>query len=564
MRSWSPVVVRCTSTMPSARDPGLEVVCTLHEQAAAIAAEAYWKASGDLALCLVTAGPGGTNAITGVAGGWLDSTPMVIVSGQVKRADLVGSTGVRQRGVQELDLVSIVRSITKYSAMVTEPATIRYHLERALHLATTGRPGPVWLDVPLDVQGATVNPATMSAFDPSELPVPTSILTPSEVMSAADSVLDMLEEAKRPLVLVGAGVRLAKAERRLLALLEAIGTPVITTWPAMGIVGEEHPLYVGRPGSLAPRGPNFALQASDVLLCLGARLDLVTTGYDPKDFGRAARKVVVDIDPNELAKLDGAIELPVCADVGTFIDALIERIAARPFARRDLGGWTSRCRSWRERYPLVTDAQRGPGDTVSTYYLAEVISGLLADDDVLVPCSSGLAIEILLLALRLRTGHRAIFTTALGAMGFGLPAAIGSCLATGRRRTICVEGDGGLQVNIQELETMRRLELPVKLFVLSNDGVRVDQSVPDTVVRETHRRRQLERDDAALAGRARRRVRARVRRHRRPPAARPAGTRRPVATGTGRMRSALAARGGTRTGPGERGAARRWDAVAST
>ena len=234
--------------------PGLEVVCTLHEQAAAIAAEAYWKASGDLALCLVTAGPGGTNAITGVAGGWLDSTPMVIVSGQVKRADLVGSTGVRQRGVQELDLVSIVRSITKYSAMVTEPATIRYHLERALHLATTGRPGPVWLDVPLDVQGATVNPATMSAFDPSELPVPTSILTPSEVMSAADSVLDMLEEAKRPLVLVGAGVRLAKAERRLLALLEAIGTPVITTWPAMGIVGEEHPLYVGRPGSLAPRG----------------------------------------------------------------------------------------------------------------------------------------------------------------------------------------------------------------------------------------------------------------------------------------------------------------------
>jgi acetolactate synthase-1/2/3 large subunit len=447
--------------------PDLAVVCTLHEQAAAIAAETYTKASGRLALCLVTTGPGGTNAVTGVAGAWLDSTPMIVVSGQVKRDDLVGTTGVRQRGVQEVDIVSVVAPITKEAVLVTDPTRIRYHLERALHIATTGRPGPVWLDIPLDVQAAPVDIEAMEGFDPAELGSAPQ-LTGAPVGAVADEILEALAAAERPLVLVGAGVRLSGAERRVRALVESLGVPVLSTWPAQGVIGDDHPLFVGRPGPLAPRGANFALQNADFLLCLGARLDLVTTGYDPASFGRNARKFVVDIDPAELAKLDGAVEGAICADVGEVVGALLAR--PRRDANRDLTAWRAQCRSWRDAYPIVTEECRTAGGFVSTYHLADVVSDLLAEDDVLAPCSSGLGLEIFLLALRLHTGQRATYTTALGAMGYGPPAAVGACLGSGGKRTICVDGDGGLQLNAQELETIRRLHLPIKLLVLANDG----------------------------------------------------------------------------------------------
>ncbi|HVM67011.1 MAG TPA: thiamine pyrophosphate-binding protein, partial [Acidimicrobiales bacterium] len=459
-----------------------EVVCTQHEQAAAIAAETYTKLSGRLALCLVTTGPGGTNAVTGVAGGWLDSTPMVVVSGQVKTADLARGWGVRQRGVQELDIVSIVRPITKDAVMVDDPSTIRYHVERAVHLATSGRPGPVWLDIPLDVQAAEVDPSALVGFTaPAE---PSS----DELVATAREVADMLRSARRPLALLGAGVRLAGAEDVALRLVERLGLPVLTTWPAHGIVGDDHPLFVGRPGPLAARGANFALQCADVLVCIGARLDMVTTGYDPADFGRRARKVVVDIDPAELAKLHGAADIRLLADAKDFLaalDAALDRPldgaldgpldgrradAARGAAPLAISEWRGRCAEWRARYPVVRPEHRRPGDRVSTYGFADALSDAILDDDVLALGSSGLGIEILLLALRLHTGQRATLTTALGAMGFGPPAAVGACLASGGRRTICVDGDGGLQLNAQELETIRRLDLPVKLFVLSNGG----------------------------------------------------------------------------------------------
>jgi acetolactate synthase I/II/III large subunit len=456
--------------------PAIETVCMLHEQAAAIAAEAYTKVSGKLALCLVTSGPGGTNALTGVAGGWLDSTPMLVISGQAKRADLVGSTRVRQRGVQELGMTSLVQSITRSAVLVDEPEMIRYHLERALHLATTGRPGPVWIEVPLDVQGAAVDPELLKAFNPDEIQ-DTEALHGQPLDALTASVAEELAKSHRPLILVGAGVRLSRAEKELLALVDMLEIPVLTTWPAMGTVGDEHPLYVGRPGPLAARGVNFALQNADFLLCLGARLDLVTTGYDPKDFGRHARKVVVDIDPFELAKLEGAIDVPICADVGEFITSLSGNVTLHDTDA--LQPWRERCHNWKYAYPIVTPEHATPGEYVSTYHLADVISELIEDDDVLAPCSSGLAIEIFLLALRLRTGHHATFTTALGAMGYGVPAAIGACLGSGCRRTICIEGDGGLQINVQELETIRRLDLPIKVLVLSNDGyasIRASQS----------------------------------------------------------------------------------------
>jgi acetolactate synthase I/II/III large subunit len=450
-----------------ALNPEITVTAMLHEQAAAIAAETYAKAAGRLALCLVTAGPGGTNAITGLAGGWLDSTPMIVCSGQAKTADLVGGTGVRQRGVQEVDIVSIVRSLTKYAVLLDDPTMVRYHVERALYLATSGRPGPVWIDVPLDVQAARIDPDALMGFDPSSH-VATGLLDRDEIVDAAESVAEALAAATRPLLLVGAGVRLAGAEEQVLRLVESSGVPVLATWPAQGVVGDQHPCYVGRPGPLAPRGANFALQNSDFILGLGARMDLVTTGYNPKDFGRNARKFVVDIDPRELAKLDGAVERGICADVGDFLAELQDRIKPNDSEARE--GWRQRCVGWRTDYPVVTGRPDASAGHVSTYHFAHTLSELIEADDVLVPCSSGLGIEIFQLALRLHTGQRVISTTALGGMGFGPPSAVGACIGSGGRRTICVDGDGGFQLNIQELETIRRMDLPIKLIVMMNEG----------------------------------------------------------------------------------------------
>jgi acetolactate synthase-1/2/3 large subunit len=454
----------------------IEYVCTSHEQAAAMAAESYAKVTGGLGVCLVTAGPGGTNAITGVAGAYLDSTPMLVLSGQAKRADLKGRSGVRQMGVQEVDIVSMVAPITKYAVTIMEPADIRYHFEKAVHLALNGRPGPVWLDLPLDVQGATIDERSLRGYDPDEDAVG-GLASAPELSAAVRRTIDLLNAAERPVVLIGNGVRLAGARAAMRALVERLQVPVLTTWPAHDLVPDDHPLMVGRPGPLAPRGANFTLQNADWLLALGARLDLVVTGYAPQHFARAAQKIVVDIDAAELRKLQGTIALGVHANAKDFIDEMTRQLDA--VRACDRSAWAARWRDWRTRYPVVLPEYRGLPDGVSTYVLAEAIGDASASDDVIVSGSSGSAIELFCLAVRLKEGQRLFLTTALGAMGNGLPGLIGACLANGRRRTIGVDGDGGLQLNIQELETARRLALPIKLFVANNDGyasIRTSQS----------------------------------------------------------------------------------------
>lgn len=449
----------------------IEYVCNLHEQAAAMAAETYGKVSGDVGVCVVTTGPGGTNAVTGVAGAWLDSTPALFISGQVKRADLKGDSGVRQVGVQEVDIVSIVSPITKYAVTVVEPTMIRYHLEKAVYLARHGRPGPVWIDIPLDVQGASIDADSLVGFDPAELTDSVSAVVERGGVSLGDQVaqtISWLNEAERPVLLVGNGVRLARAEAKLYEAVHALGIPVLSTWLAHDLIEEAHPLYVGRPGPVAPRGANFALQNSDFMLSIGARLDLVVTGYAPDNFARAARKVMVDVDPAELRKMGDTIHLPVLADACAFLEELLRQRST--LERVDRPDWLARCLDWKTKYPVVLQEYRDLPDRVSTYVLADVLSEVSAADDLIVSGSSGAGIEVFLLAYRARAGQRVLITTALGAMGYGVPACIGACLAGGRRRTICVDGDGGLQLNIQELETIRRLALPIKLFVLSNEG----------------------------------------------------------------------------------------------
>ena len=458
------------------RADGIEYICTSHEQAAAMAAESYAKVTGGLGVCLVTAGPGGTNAITGVAGAWLDSTPMLVLSGQAKRADLKGTTGVRQMGVQEVDIVSIATPITKYAVTVMEPADIRFHLEKAVHLATTGRPGPVWIDLPLDVQGATIDEMSLRRFDQADEPLG-GVAPAGEIAAAASRAIELLNAAERPVVLVGNGVRLGGARTAMRQLIERLGLPVLATWPAHDMVPDDHPLMVGRPGPLAPRGANFTLQNADWLLSLGARLDLVVTGYAPQNFARAAKKIMVDIDSAELRKMGTTIDVPVCADVQAFVLEMIRQLDR--VKRRDRSAWDRRWREWQTKYPVVVPEYRNLPDGVSTYVLGDAISEATAADDVIVSGSSGAGIEIFCLAVRLKEGQRLFLTTALGAMGNGLPGVIGACVANRRRRTISVDGDGGLQLNIQELETARRLQLPIKLFVLNNDGyasIRTSQS----------------------------------------------------------------------------------------
>jgi acetolactate synthase-1/2/3 large subunit len=447
------------------RCEGLEFVANLHEQSSAIAADAYGQYTNNLGVALVTTGPGGTNTLTGVAGAWLDSTPCLFISGQVKRADLATGRGVRQMGFQEVDIVAMARPITKYAVTVTDPATIRYHLERALYEARHGRPGPVWIDIPLDVQAQTIDVEALTGFDPGELPRGPS----AAVVSAwADETIRLLNAAERPAILVGNGVRLANAQEELEALVRLLQVPVLTTWKAIDFLGEDDPLFAGRPGAVGQRGANFTQQNADWMLSLGARLDFGQTAYNHANFARAAKKIILDVDEAEIRKLGGTIAVAATVDAGEFLRALLARKEA--IVPRDRSGWLDRVRAWKTKYPVVLPEYWDYADGVSNYVLVDVLGDEMAAEDLLVPGSSGACSEVTMQAFRVTRGQRIFNTEGLGPMGFGIPAAIGACLASGGRRTVCIDGDGGWVMNVQELEVVRRLGLPIKFFVLNNDG----------------------------------------------------------------------------------------------
>jgi len=445
--------------------PRLSWVATHHEQAAAIGAEACARVTGRPGVVLVTSGPGATNAITGVAGAWLDSVPLIVLSGQAKRADLKGASRVRQMGVQEVDIVPMVRPVTKYAVTVRDPRRIRHHLEKAAALAVHGRPGPVWIDLPLDVQAAQVDPATLPGFDPAGLaPARDHARLPDLARRAAA----LLAEAERPLLLAGHGVRLAGAETAFTALVEALGVPVVTTWNALDLIPYDHPLCLGRPGAVALRAPNLGVQNCDLLIAVGTRLDNVVTAYNPKGFARAARKVVIDVDVHELAKHPMPIDVAIAADAGAALDALHRAVG--DVALPDIGPWRRRCTEWKRRYPVLDGRPFAATGRVSHYHLADVLSDEIPPDTLVVTGSSGLGIEAFYTAFRNRPGQRVFLTSGLGAMGYGLPAAIGACMGSGRRPTVAVESDGSLQLNIQELALLAGHNLPIRLFVMDNRG----------------------------------------------------------------------------------------------
>jgi acetolactate synthase-1/2/3 large subunit len=443
------------------KQPGLSVVACLHEQAAAIAADGYGQASNNLGVALVTTGPGGTNAITGVTGSWIESVPVMIISGQVKRPDLKPNPQMRMLGFQEIDIVTIVSSITKYAVTITDPDSIRYHLEKAVYLAKTGRPGPVWIDVPLDVQAAEIDEDKLKGFTPETK-------SSSSCTDEVKKTLEILTAAKRPVILAGNGIRLSGAKELFIKLIEKIKVPVLTTWKACDLIPEDHPGFFGRPGTVAQRGANFIQQNSDCIISIGCRLDFGQIGYAQETFAREAKKIIVDVDPMEFLKFRFHVDVKVVADANDFLTELDRQLNS--FVIPDLTDWIKRCTDWKLRYPVVLPEYRQMKKFVSTYVLVDEVSKQLSSNDVIIPCSSGSGADITSQSVRVKKGQRVLNSPGLGSMGFGVPQTIGACIASGNKRTVCLNGDGGFQLNIQELETIKRLQLPVKFFYLNNQG----------------------------------------------------------------------------------------------
>lgn len=444
------------------KQPDLEAVPCLHEQACAIAAEAYARVNENLGVAVVTTGPGATNAITGVAGAWIESVPMLVVSGQVKRADMMDGAPIRQKGVQEVDIVSMVKPITKYAVTIREPQEIRRELEKAVHIARSGRCGPVWIDVPLDVQGAPIDaeslPAAIGLCEEERQPGRDEL----------DRIRQLLAEAERPLILAGHGVRLAGAADLFREVVEILNVPVVTTWNALDLLPYDHPLLVGRPGVVALRAPNFAVQNCDLLIAVGSRLDNIITAYDPRGFAREARKVMVDIDANEIDKLDIDFDVALDVDAGVFLAGVRDILGDHDSS--PYGAWRARCEGWKRRYGIRHEMEfvdRGP---INHYQMIDALSAAIPQETLVTTGSSGLAVEVFYTVFRNKPGQRVFLTSGLGSMGYGLPAAIGACFAAGCRPMVAVESDGSLQLNLQELATLRAYKLPICLVILNNAG----------------------------------------------------------------------------------------------
>lgn len=445
--------------------PGLSCVFNHHEQACAMAAEAYGRYSNKLAVVNVTSGPGGTNAITGVYGAYVDSIGMLVLSGQVKYETTVRSTGLplRQYGDQELDIEQLVAPVTKYCVMVTDPQTIRYHLEKALYLARSGRPGPVWLDIPLDVQSARIDPYNLAGFDPSELDEPWKA---TDLKAAAEQIFEAVCSAKRPVVMAGGGVRISGAHAAFLALVEKLGVPVVTAWNAHDVLPDESPFYCGRPGTLGDRGGNFTVQNADLVLVLGSRLNIRQVSYNWQAFAARGRKVWVDIDPLELQKPSVKADLPILADLGELLPVLAAHPHAGPSA--DHQSWLDWCRTRHARYPVVEPSYRN-GREVNPYVFLQTLSEHLPEDQVMVT-ANGSACVIGFQTAKIRKGQRLWTNSGCASMGYDLPAAIGACMAADGRPVVCLAGDGSIMMNLQELQTIVGMGLPVKIFILNNSG----------------------------------------------------------------------------------------------
>ena len=451
-------------------NPRLHVTYNHHEQACAIAAEAYARLENKIAAVCVTTGPGGTNALTGVVGGWLDSIPMFIVSGQV-RYDTTAryalqytGTPLRAMGDQEYDITKSVQYMTKFAAMLEDPKDIRYLLEKAWHLATTGRPGPVWLDIPVNFQGGYIETDELRGYDPAEddaqLPPPVDDAT-------IRTILEKIKNAKRPVFHAGYGIRLSGGYAAFRSVAEKLNIPIVTYWNAVDLIEDDNPLYCGRAGNMGDRPGNWAIQNADLILAVGTRISIRQVGYNWKTWARAAEVIMVDIDQAELKKPTLHVEMPVWADAKDFLTKL-DKVAAAPV---NAGGeWLATCQRWKRDYPAVLPRQwEENGETANVYAFVRYLSSRLPENS-LTAVSNGACCVVGNQAYVIQKGSRMANNSAIASMGYGLPAALGACIAEGEKRVICLDGDGSLMMNLQELQTIRYNNCNMKLFVLNNNG----------------------------------------------------------------------------------------------
>lgn len=458
---------------------GLHVTYNHHEQACAIAAEAYARLENRIAAVCVTTGPGGTNALTGVLGGWLDSIPMFIISGQVRYDTTArfalreAGAAVRAMGDQEYDIVKSVAPMTKYAVMIEDPKTIRYHLERAWHLATTRRPGPVWIDIPVNYQGGYIETDELVGYDPSE---DDALLPPPVSEDMIRTVLEKIRLAKRPVFHAGYGIRLSGGYDTFRSVLEKLNIPVVTYWNAVDLIEDDHPLYCGRAGNMGDRPGNWAIQNADLILAVGTRISIRQVGYNWKTWARAAEVIMVDVDAGELKKPTLHVEMPVWADAKDFLAKLDAAAGEKVFSGTD---WLETCRGWKKNYPAVLPRQwEENGSTANVYAFIRYLSSRLPENS-LTAVSNGACCVVGNQAYVIQKGSRMANNSAVASMGYGLPAAIGTCIGGGRRNTICLEGDGSIMMNLQELQTILTNRLPIKIFLINNSGyhsIRITQT----------------------------------------------------------------------------------------
>jgi acetolactate synthase-1/2/3 large subunit len=445
--------------------PELECVFNHHEQACAIGAEAYFRLTNRLAVVNVTTGPGSTNTLTGVHGAWTDSIGMVVISGQVKYETTVRSTGLalRQYGDQEIEIDKIVQSITKYCVMVTDPQSIRYHMEKAFYLACAGRPGPCWLDIPIDVQGAQIDPDSLTGFDPIELDEPWS---KTDLAQASRSIFEALQAAQRPVVFAGGGVRLSQRHADFLRLVDKLGIPVATGWNAHDVIWNDHPNYVGRPGTVGDRSGNFAVQNSDLLLVLGSRLNIRQVSYNWPSFARSAKKIWVDIDALEMQKPTVQADLRIHANLRDLLPAMANQTYAGPTQAHN--DWLQWCKERQTRYPVVLP-EYWDGAQINSYCFMDRLFAQLPEGQIIVT-GNGSACVTSFQAAYLKPEQRLWSNSGSASMGYDLPAAIGACKGAGNQPIVCLAGDGSIMMNLQELQTIAGNALPIKIFILNNAG----------------------------------------------------------------------------------------------
>lgn len=454
--------------------PRVTAVYQHHEQACAMAAEGYARLAARPGVCIVTTGPGGINALNGVFGAWTDSIPMIVLSGQVKRETCLAATpvaGLRQLGDQEVDIVRMATPITKYAAVVTDPSRIAYEFDKAWHLATTGRPGPVWLDIPIDVQSSQIEPASLQRYTPDERAK--TVIEGAELDARCSALVERLAGAKRPVLMGGTGVRLAGALGSFIALAERLRVPVVTAW-THDLIASDHPLFCGRPGTIGTRAGNFVVQNADLVIVIGSRLNIRQTSYNWSSFASAAHVIHVDIDEAELRKPTYRANEALCADAGEFCSGMMNAIDRRHEPVRAPASWLAWCKERSERYPNVADAKRDCARPLNPYVFVEGLFDQLEADDIVVTGNAAACIVSFQTA-RLKEGQRLFSNSGSASMGYDLPAAIGAYFGAvdargSQRRVVCVAGDGSLMLNMQELQTIVTNAIPIKLVVLNNGG----------------------------------------------------------------------------------------------